>query len=96
MTLKVITMKSIKVTNATKNTIKNYTDGTYDESVQKLIEEVKDYLPLVDYEDNSTVINLKEETVELLKSYRLSYGESIENILIRMLIISQILNTPNE
>ena len=93
MKLQVIYMKSMKVSHDSKEAIKNYSDGTYDKSVNELIDHVGDYLPLINWEDNSkTVINLNEDTIERIKSYRLSYGESVENILIRMLITSQVLN----
>ena len=84
-------MKSIKLSHDTKNAIKG--EGTYDESVNELINMVGDYMPLVDYSDSSrVVVNLKEDTVDKIKSYRLSYGESVENIIIRMLIMAQIIN----
>ena len=89
-------MKTIKVSHNTKTAIKNYQQGTYDEIINQLIKEVGDYLPLIEWEDGSkTTINLTNETVDKIKSYRLSYGESVENILIRMLITSQILNNSN-
>ena len=54
-------------------------------------------MPLIDYTDSSrVVVNLKEDTVDRLNSFRLSNGESAENIIIRMLIISQVLNSNSD
>ena len=72
-------------------------DGTYDNAVNELIDTVEDYMPLVDLSDESSVIiNLEDNTVDRINSFKLSKGESIENILIRMLILSQVLNNDVE
>ena len=72
-------------------------DGTYDNAVNELIDTVEDYMPLVDLSDESSVIiNLEDDTVDRINSFKLSKGESIENILIRMLILSQVLNNDVE
>ena len=90
-------MKSIKLSHDSKNAIKHYGGKTYDESVNQLIDTVQDYMPLIDYTDSSrVVVNLKEDTVDRLNSFRLSNGESAENIIIRMLIISQVLNSNSD
>ena len=89
-------MKSIKLSHDTKNVLKDM-NGTYDESIHSLINEVGDYMPLVDYNDSSmTVIKISESTYDMINSFRISHGESIENILIRMMIIRQILNSNTE
>lgn len=90
-------MKSIKLSHDTKNAISQCEGKTYDVQINNLIQEVADYMPLVDYDDtSSTVIKISDDTVERIKSFKLSNGESVENILIRMLIISQILNSSDE
>jgi hypothetical protein len=53
-------------------------------------------MPLVESDDRGININLHEDTMDKLKSYALTKGESYENILIRMLLISQSLNSSNE
>ena len=89
-------MKSIRISHSMKQTFKDM-DGTYDNAVNQLIDTVEDYMPLVDLSDESSVIiNLEDDTVDRINSFKLSKGESIENILIRMLILSQVLNNDVE
>ena len=89
-------MKSIRISHSMKQTFKDM-DGTYDNAVNELIDTVEDYMPLVDLSDESSVIiNLEDNTVDRINSFKLSKGESIENILIRMLILSQVLNNDVE
>lgn len=89
-------MKSIRISHSMKQTFKDM-DGTYDNAVNELIDTVEDYMPLVDLSDESSVIiNLEDDTVDRINSFKLSKGESIENILIRMLILSQVLNNDVE
>ena len=77
--------------------VKLFDDGTYDENINKLIDAVADYMPLVDLSDESSlIINLKEDTVDKINSYRLTNGESFDNILVRMLIMAQALNSIND
>lgn len=91
-------MKSIKLSHDTKNAIKHYDNSkSYDKAINCLIKEVEMYMPVVDYSDSSkTVVSIHEDTVDRIKSFRLSDGESVENILIRMLIMSQALNSGDE
>lgn len=89
-------MKSIRISHSMKQTFKDM-DGTYDNAVNELIDTVEDYMPLVDLSDESSVIiNLEDDTVDRINSFKLSKGESIENVLIRMLILSQVLNNDVE
>ena len=90
-------MKSIRVSHSTKYAIKELSSKSYDENVNELINLVGDYMPLVDLSDESSVIlNLKEDTVDRINSFKLSNGESVDNIIIRMLILAQVLNSSNE
>lgn len=82
-------MKSVKIHRQNKNRLKNYSKGTFDEIVSKLIEDTEDNMPVVDINESAySSINLKEETIDKLRAYAVTDGESIENILIRMLITS--------
>ena len=82
-------MKSVKIHRQNKNRLKDYSKGTFDEIVSKLIEDTEDNMPVVDINESAySSINLKEETIDKLRAYAVTDGESIENILIRMLITS--------
>ena len=87
-------MKSVRVSHSVKSAIKDYDNQSYDMNVNALIDYVEDYMPLVDLSDDSSVIiNLDESTVERVNAFKLSNGESFENIIIRLLIMAQTLNS---
>lgn len=93
----VINMKSVRVSHSMKNAIKEYANESYDKNINQLIDYVEDYMPLVDLSDDSSVIiNLEESTVDRINSFKLSNGESVDNILIRMMVMAQILNNSND
>lgn len=87
-------MKTIQVTKNTKKIITSYGEP-FDNAVNNLIDEVEEYMPFLDYsQDNSlSSANVMEDTRDRIKSFALSDGESFENILVRMLITSQVLNS---
>ena len=89
------TMKAIKINYDLRNELKDYPDEkmNYDAIINRLIHEVADYMPLSINDGNGVNINLHEDTMDKLKSYALTNGESYENILIRMLLISKSLNS---
>ena len=91
-------MKAVKINTKLRDMLKDYPDDNmpYDSIINRLIHEVSDYMPLVESDDRGININLHEDTMDKLKSYALTKGESYENILIRMLLISQNLNSSNE
>lgn len=83
-------MKSVRVSHSCKEAIKFFGDGSYDENVNQLIDLVADYMPLVDLSDESSmIINLGDDTVDRVNSFKLSHGESFENVIIRMLVMAQ-------
>ena len=88
-------MSIVKIHKNNKNLVNG--EGTYDEIINRLIDEVEDYLPIheVDY-STVTSIKLKENTVDRLESYKLTEGESLENVIVRMIILSQQLNNSDD
>ena len=90
-------MKSVRISHSIKYAIKEYDNQSYDKNVNALIDYVEDYMPLVDLSDDSSVIiNLDESTVERVNAFKLSNGESFENIMIRLLIMAQTLNSDDD
>ena len=90
-------MKSIRLSHSSKNVIKEYGNGSYDNNINQLMDLVEDYMPLVDLSDESSVIvNLKEDTVDRIDSFRLTKGESLDNIIVRLLVMAQVLNNSND
>lgn len=88
-------MKAVKITQDVRKMLKDYPDDNmnYDAIINRLIHDVADMMPIVDDNSNPVNINLHEDTMDKLKSYRLSKGESYENIIIRMLLTSKGLNS---
>ena len=91
-------MKAVKITQDVRKMLKDYPDDNmnYDAIINRLIHDVADVMPIVDDNSNPININLHEDTMNKLKSYRLSKGESYENIIIRMLLTSKSLNSIND
>jgi hypothetical protein len=90
-------MKSVKISHDIKYAIADYDDGSYDDNVNKLIDEVEDYMPLINLlDDSSVIINLKKDTVDRINAFKLTNSESIYNVLVRMFIVSQALNSGDE
>ena len=91
-------MKAVKINRELRDKLKDYPDDNmnYDAIINRLIYDVSDYMPLVEADSKSININLHEDTMDKLKAYRLTVGESYENIIIRMLLIAQSLNSSNE
>lgn len=88
-------MKSIGITSYNRDLLKEYSDEnvSYDGLVHRLIMEVDEYMPMVTVDEGKyTAIKLHDDTLMKLKSYALTRGESYENILVRMLLISKSLN----
>lgn len=90
-------MTRIKIHRNNKKLLDAYADGTYEEKLSKLLDEVEEKLPLVEI-DNAPVSNMRisDELYDRIYSYKLTSGESMENIIIRMLLLSQSLNTNTE
>ena len=86
-------MSSTKIHKINKNRLKEYDGEIYDDKVTTLLNIVEDEMPIIEI-DNSPIssIYLKEETLDRIESYRLTEGESIENILMRMILLSKTIN----
>ena len=82
-------MTIVKLHRQNKNKIKEYGNGTFDEIVSSLIDDVEDIMPIVDIDESSqSTVKLERDTIDRLRAYALTSSESLENILIRMLITS--------
>ena len=90
-------MKSIKITTDVRKALKSYSDEnmSYDSIIMRLIHDVADIMPMVS-SSRGVNINIHEDTMDKLKAYKLSDGESYENIIIRMLIASKNLYNDDE
>ena len=93
-------MKSIGINSYNRDLIKQYSHDdsiSYDGLVNRLIQDVGNEMPSVKVDEGKyTAIKLHEDTLEKLRSYALTRGESYENILVRMLLLSKCLNNIDE
>lgn len=88
---------AIKIRKENKKLLKHYHEGTFDKIVAQLIDDVAENIQIVgvDYSPISS-IKLSDETISKLESFKLTDGESYENIILRMLLVAQSLNTGDE
>lgn len=91
-------MKPIKITKNLRQALKDYSDvnTNYDGIINRLIYDVSDEMPIIEDDYSSLNISIHEDTMDKLKAFRLSRGESYENILIRMLLLAKDLNNNKE
>ena len=83
---KVYHMTTIKIMKHNKNMIKSSTES-YDEVVNQLINDFSDDMPVVNLiETPVSTIRLKEDTVKLLDSLRITPYESYESVIVRLLL----------
>ena len=90
-------MTTIQLTKHNKNKLKNYGSGSIDKIINQLIDDVENHMNIInEYDSPSTTIRVSETTVDRLNSYKLTTGESYENIILRMLLLSKTLNITSE
>ena len=87
-------MKAVRINYDLKYELQNYTDTkmNYDAIVNRLIHDVSDVMPVIESDSEKVNINLHKDTMDKLKAYALTTGESYENILIRMFLVAKDLN----
>jgi len=90
-------MTIINISKNTKQLLKEYSNDNLDKNLNKLITNVEDNLPIIGVDTSPmSTMRINDTTIEKLQSYKLTNGESYENIIIRMMIISQHLNNSDE
>ena len=78
-------MSSIKISQTLARELKNYGDGTYEEIINHLLDEVADELTEDQQYCGVTTIGISEETKNRIKSFKKKHSESYESILVRAL-----------
>jgi len=88
MTTIIFIMKSIRLSGSTRDYLKRYDNQSFDKIIRGLVDETCDDMPKVCFDDTkSSPVNISEETYELLSSLAISSSESVDSIIMRMLII---------
>ena len=87
-------MAVIQIQKHNKMLLKEYGDGSFDNIVNELIDNVGDKMP--PYDDKVSVVStmrLDDSTIELLESYKIVDSESYESVILRLLYLSKSLNS---
>ena len=90
-------MTLIKIQKHNKNSLKEYGDGSFNDIVCKLIEDVGEQMP--DYapmDSVSSSMRLQDSTLEMLESFKVVPSESYESVIVRLLYEAQHLNNKSE
>ena len=84
----------IKVQRNIINALREIEGGTYDKKVNVLMDAVDSEMPFVKYTQETSSMTLYPDTLKRLDAYRITYTESRNNILTRLLIaLDEINNT---
>ena len=86
-------MRTIQIKKQSKAVLKEYGNGSFDDIVNQLIDDVKEDIPSMEIEHSvKSTMRLHDDTVELLDSYKLNPSESYENVILRLLSLAKDLN----
>lgn len=86
-------MKSIRLTGTTRNCLKEYDNQSFDKIIRRLIEETREDMPRVVFDDSKTSpINISEDTYDLLMDLSISSTETVDSIVMRMLLIAGVVD----
>ena len=83
---------NIKISQYNWEKIKQFEGGTMNDKLNNLITIVEPLMPFVEYTETGKNIKVYPSTLEKLESFRISYGESRDNILTRMLLMFDEIN----
>ena len=85
-------MTTIQIQKHNKELLKEYGDGSFDNRINQLMQDIKEYVPLDVMDTPITSMRVNEDTIELLKSFRITPKESYENVIVRLLLLAKTLN----
>ena len=83
---------NVKVNKNNWQRLKTFSDNSMDKNLNLLMDIVERDMPFVNFADERTTINCYEDTYERLDSFKISVGESRDNIITRMFICFDELN----
>lgn len=83
---------NMKINKTTWKRLKEFNGASMDEKLNTLINVVEDQMPQIILADNTKNVKCFEDTYDRIDSYRLTKGESRDNIITRMLIMFDEMN----
>lgn len=83
---------NIKINQWTYDKIKNLDDNSIDKNLNLLMDIIEEQMPAVNYGEKTKTINAYEDTCQRLDSFKLTLGESRDNVITRMLILFDEIN----
>ena len=86
--------KNVKLNEYTYSRVKNLSDASIDKNLNLLMDKVEDKMPIIPYGEKTRSVSAYSDTYEKIDSFRITLGESRDNIITRMLLIYDELDEP--
>ena len=77
---------NMKLNDYSYHRLKHLSDASIDKNLNLLMDMVEKEMPLIPYSDDTHTVTAYEDTYERLDSFRITFGESRDNIITRLLI----------
>lgn len=87
---------NMKLNEYSYNKLKNFNDGNIDKNLNLLMDIVETEMPKIKYSEKTKTVNAYSDTYERLDKFRITLGESRDNIITRMLIMYDEINNVAE
>ena len=82
-------MATINIRKNYKRELSDYCDGSFDEIINQLLDDIEENMPVIDVFDSpSTTMRIKDETLHRLDNFKITPYESYESIIVRLLLES--------
>ena len=79
----------MKISETNWKKIKDFDGGLMDTKVNALIDSVENQMPIVKFSEKTKSVKCYPSTMERIDGFRISFGESRDNIITRMLMVHE-------
>ena len=88
----IMAKQAMKISEYNYNKLKEMEGATWNNKVMTLFSIVEPYMPYIEYSETNKSIKVEQSTKELVDSFRITLGESRDNIITRAFLILDELN----
>ena len=81
--------KNVKISEYNWKKIKEFEGGLMDTKLNNLIDSVEDKMPIINYSEKTKNVKCYPSTMDRLDGFKISLGESRDNIITRMIMIHE-------
>lgn len=81
--------KNVKISEYNWKKIKEFEGGLMDTKLNNLIDSVEDKMPIINYSEKTKNVKCYPATMDRLDGFKISLGESRDNIITRMIMIHE-------